>query len=397
MWDILDGRRLFFTGVGKSRNMAWHAADALQSVHCQAFRMDLSDALHGGLGVLTASTDTVLVFSRSGETPEALSLARHLTRLGVPFVAVTCRAGSSLETDAVHSVTLPDNVAETVPLRACTSMLAFATELVRQYIDRHKVSDKMFVSTHPGGAAKPSEAKPELLHASAEPPTIAVFVPVKLNSRRLPRKMLLPLGGKPLVSHIFDTLTAATNSIPNTTVYCYCSDPSVTEHLPAGVQFVERSAALDSDDVLGIDIYTAFAKDVPADVYALCHATSPFVKVASVRDALDAVRGGCYDSAFSAERIQTFCWYGGSPLNYAFDHVVQTQDIEPVYRETSAFYVYTRDTLLLHKRRIGCTPKMIITRMAENIDIDTRDDYELALAEMQKLRDSSKADAVDDE
>ena len=35
---------------------------------------------------------------------------------------------------------------------------------------------------------------------------ISIFVPIKLNSQRLPNKMRLPIGKKLLCQHIFDTL-----------------------------------------------------------------------------------------------------------------------------------------------------------------------------------------------
>lgn len=85
-----------------------------------------------------------------------------------------------------------------------------------------------------------------------------------------------------------------------------------------------------------------------------------------------------YDSSFSCSKIQTFCWFKNRPLNYDFKNVVKTQDIEPVFWETSAFYIFKSDILIKHGRRIGFNPYFVETNRIESIDIDDIEDYNLA-------------------
>ena len=96
--------------------------------------------------------------------------------------------------------------------------------------------------------------------------------------------------------------------------------------------------------------------------------------------AVARVQSGECDSAFSAERIQTFAWYGGRPLNYSLTHVPRTQELEPVYAETSAFFVFGRDVWCKHHRRIGEHPYVAVTDRIESTDIDNPDDFTLAEA-----------------
>ena len=77
----------------------------------------------------------------------------------------------------------------------------------------------------------------------------------------------------------------------------------------------------------------------------LAHATSPFIKSDSISKGVRAVVSGDYDSAFAAERIQTFAWFEGHPLNYSLNDVPRTQDIEPVWIETSAFLYFSQRSL----------------------------------------------------
>ena len=140
------------------------------------------------------------------------------------------------------------------------------------------------------------------------------FVPIRLNSQRVAGKNLRPLDGSPLMCHILKTLTAV-EGIDE--VYVYCSDEGIRALLPEGVRLLRRDPSLDSDTTLGREIYDSFTAQVEADLYILAHATSPFIRAATVAEALGKVRSGEYDSAFSAEKLQTFAWFGGKPLNYA--------------------------------------------------------------------------------
>ena len=163
------------------------------------------------------------------------------------------------------------------------------------------------------------------------------FVPIRLNSQRVAGKNLRPLDGSPLMCHILKTLTEV-EGIDE--VYVFCSDEGIRALLPEGVRLLLRDPSLDSDTTLGREIYDSFTARVGADLYILAHATSPFIRAATLADALGKVRSGEYDSAFSAEKVQTFAWFEGRPLNYALDNIPRTQTIEPVYIETSAFFIF---------------------------------------------------------
>ena len=203
------------------------------------------------------------------------------------------------------------------------------------------------------------------------------FVPIRLNSQRVEGKNLRMLGGQPLMTYLLRSLAAAKNIDE---VYVYCSDPTISDFLPEGVKFLKRDERLDSNTTLGAEIYDAFTAEVDADIYILAHATSPFIRTATIEDAVARVESGDYDSAFSAERVQTFAWWEGKPLNYSLEHVPRTQDLEPVYVETSAFFIFQRDVWRTLHRRIGERPYTAVTDRIESMDIDNPDDFLLAEA-----------------
>ncbi len=204
---------------------------------------------------------------------------------------------------------------------------------------------------------------------------VVAFVPIRLNSKRVVGKNLKLLGGKPMMCYLLETLV----KVPSIDeVYVYCSSEEVRPLLPAGVKLLLRDTALDSDMALGEQIYDAFVREVDADVYMLAHTTSPFIKAETIGTAIEEVLQGRHDSAFSAQKIQTFAWYNGSPLNYSPTSIPRTQTIEPVYVETSAFYIFTREMWLCRHRRVGDNPYMAIVGPVEGVDIDYPEDFELA-------------------
>lgn len=214
--------------------------------------------------------------------------------------------------------------------------------------------------------------------------TVAL-VPIKLNSQRLPHKNILPIAGHPLCWHLCNTLTHIKDI---NEIYVYCSDESIIKYLPERVLFKQREKYLDGDLIKGFDIYKNFIKEIDADIYVLAHTTSPFVKASTIENALSYVLSGKNDSAFSAERVQTFAWYQGKPINYDLGNVPRTQDIEPVWIETSAFYIFKKDIFTVHNRRIGFTPYIQEVVGIEALDIDEKKDYDLAckLAETERIK-----------
>lgn len=213
---------------------------------------------------------------------------------------------------------------------------------------------------------------------------VVALIPIKLNSQRLPHKNILPIAGHPLCWHLCNTLNQI-KAIDD--VYVYCSDLAVKKYIPDETKILQRPKWLDADSVKGFDIYTEFIKSVDADVYILAHTTSPFIKVSSVENALAHVISGENDSAFSAERIQTFAWYDGKPINYDLNDVPRTQDMKPIWVETSAFFIFKKEIFTKHHRRIGFNPYIQEVSGIEAVDIDEKKDYDLAckLAEVEKL------------
>lgn len=204
---------------------------------------------------------------------------------------------------------------------------------------------------------------------------IVAVMPIKLNNERLPGKNTRYLGGRPLLQHELDNLIA-TEIFEK--IYVYCSDIFIKDFLPQGVVFLRRPSFLDEPDSNFTQIFENFINEIRADIYVYAHATAPFVSPETIKQCVDAVRNGNYDSAFCASKIQDYLWKDGMPLNFDAENIPRSQDLKPVFRETSGIYVIPRKTFEQYHRRVGKKPFIKEVDYREAVDINGPDDFRLA-------------------
>ena len=205
---------------------------------------------------------------------------------------------------------------------------------------------------------------------------IVAVVPMKLNNRRLPQKNTKAFtNGRPLCYYILSTLLKITEIEE---VYVYCSNPDIKGYIPDGVKYLKRSEMLYQDTTKMNEVLKAFAKDVPADIYVMTHTTAPFISEISIKKGLDAVVSEKFDSSFAAKKLQDFLWRDGVPFNYDLENIPRTQDLPPLYEETSGFYIYRENVINEMGRRIGNKPYIVEIGEVESIDIDEPEDFMIA-------------------
>jgi arabinose-5-phosphate isomerase len=157
--------RVIVTGMGKSGHIAGKIAATLASTGTPSFFMHAAEASHGDIGMITRA-DVLLAISNSGETDEVLLLIPHVSRLGVPLIAVTGNPKSSLARAArVH---LDVSVAEEAcplnlaPTASTTVTLALGDALAVALLEARGFTPDDFARSHPGGAL----GRKLLLHVS---------------------------------------------------------------------------------------------------------------------------------------------------------------------------------------------------------------------------------------
>jgi len=146
--------RVIVTGMGKSGHVARKIAATLASTGAPAQFVHPAEASHGDLGMVTGS-DSVLALSNSGETAELSDLLSYVKRFGIPLVAVTAQADSTLWQAADARLLLP-SVREACPMglaptTSTTAMLAIGDALAVALLERKNFTPAHFRLFHPGG------------------------------------------------------------------------------------------------------------------------------------------------------------------------------------------------------------------------------------------------------
>jgi arabinose-5-phosphate isomerase len=151
---LLSGR-VVVMGMGKSGHIGRKIAATLASTGTPALFVHPAEASHGDLGMITAA-DLVLAVSNSGESQELTAILPVLKRLGVPLVAMTGRADSTLARHAevfldcaVDKEACPLNLA---PTASTTVQLALGDALAVALLDARGFKAEDFARSHPGGA-----------------------------------------------------------------------------------------------------------------------------------------------------------------------------------------------------------------------------------------------------
>lgn len=146
--------KIVITGVGKSGVIGQKIAQTLISTGTVAVYVHPSDALHGGLGIVSTG-DIVIALSNSGETDELLAMMPALRQRAVSMIAIVGKVDSTLGRAAdvvldasVDTEACPLNLA---PTASTTVALAIGDALAMVLMEKKGLTETDFAANHPAG------------------------------------------------------------------------------------------------------------------------------------------------------------------------------------------------------------------------------------------------------
>jgi arabinose-5-phosphate isomerase len=147
--------RVIVVGMGKSGHIGRKIAATLASTGTPSFFVHPSEAYHGDLGMITKN-DVVILISYSGETEEVVRILPWLQRQGIPSIAMTGSATSTLGKNAdvlldvmVDKEVCPHNLA---PTTSTTTTLVMGDALAVTLMNLRDFRPQDFAFFHPGGS-----------------------------------------------------------------------------------------------------------------------------------------------------------------------------------------------------------------------------------------------------
>ena len=218
--------------------------------------------------------------------------------------------------------------------------------------------------------------------------SLVALLPMKANSVRVPSKNFRPLAGKPLFRWILDTLLAMPEIdavVINTDARQILADNGLVDGEAGRVIIRDRKPEICGDLVSMNLVLADDVQNVAADAYLMTHTTNPLLSAMTMSAAVAAYRAGVEagtaDSLFTVNKHQTrFYRADASPVNHDPDNLIPTQDLEPWFEENSNAYIFSGDSFLGTRARIGQKPIMFETPKLESVDIDGPEDWALAEA-----------------
>ncbi len=147
--------RLVVTGIGKSGLVGQKISATMNSTGTPAFFLHPVEAMHGDLGMLSA-TDVILAISYSGETSELNSLLTSISGRGISIIAMSGNKSSTLAdfADIVLDISVPEEACPLglAPTASTTATLALGDALAVALLQRKEFKAEDFRRNHPGGS-----------------------------------------------------------------------------------------------------------------------------------------------------------------------------------------------------------------------------------------------------
>lgn len=147
--------KVVLSGIGKSAIIAQKISATFNSTGQKAVFMHATDALHGDLGIID-SEDTIIIISKSGNTPELKVLLPLLKRMGNKIISIVSDTSSFLAQQSdfvisahVETEACPLNLA---PTTSTTVALALGDAMAICLLEAREFSKTDFAVFHPGGS-----------------------------------------------------------------------------------------------------------------------------------------------------------------------------------------------------------------------------------------------------
>lgn len=217
---------------------------------------------------------------------------------------------------------------------------------------------------------------------------VVAIIPARGGSKGVPRKNLRRVGGIPLVARAIE----AARRCPSIDRVVVTTDDGDIAAVAGewGAEVVERPADLSGDTATSESailhaIEVLEQRKVDVGVVAFLQATSPFIDVPALDDAVQLVKSRRRDSVFAAIETYGFLWAkSGGGAAEAVNHDVavrpRRQDREPHYLETGAFYVVRAAGFRAVRHRFFGSIGIAEVPERTAIEIDTLAELEIARA-----------------
>lgn len=226
--------------------------------------------------------------------------------------------------------------------------------------------------------------------------SILIVIPARGGSKGIPRKNLLPIGGRPLIAW---TIAQALEAGDDAIVCVSTEDREIASIAREyGAHVIKRPAELAEDTtptepVILHAMDTIEAQGHTLDGVMLLQATSPIRRPGTIQRAIEKFRDENADSLVGVVAESPFFWRPPSDpsesatAHYDFTNRPRRQDLRPeqmFYFENGSLYITKPEVYRNFANRLGGKISLFVLDDVEGVDIDTVAD--VAAAEQMLAR-----------
>lgn len=210
---------------------------------------------------------------------------------------------------------------------------------------------------------------------------IVVMIPARLGSKRIPKKNIRFMCGKPLIQY---PIELALNSGLCSEVWVNTEDEDLGHSVEKfGAKFHKRPKELASDTATNREFTYEFLQQHECDYVVMVNSTSPLLKEETYKKFFQFINDNDYDTIMSVitERAETF--YQDKPLNFSLKEKINSQLLEPTQKIIWALTAWKRENFLKMQDEgenpvFGGKLGRFEIPKDESCDLDTEEDWRIA-------------------
>ena len=213
---------------------------------------------------------------------------------------------------------------------------------------------------------------------------IVAMIPARMGSKRIPKKNIRLLNGKPLIQYAIDAVKEAD---------CFDeiwvnSEADVIEEIASasGVNFYRRPEYYASDEASNDEFTEDFFNNVDTDIVIQVLPTSPFISAQEIKDFVQKFVYDGLDTLISMIDVQIEAIYKSNPINFEQKKITPpSQTLEPIKAYGCSLMGWRRDNYLSNIKKYGAAYHggdgkidFFTLKGYSTVDIDNEEEFQLA-------------------